>query len=65
MEANKKTIVDAANYAGIYEDKWFGKIEVFLKANQLWFKSYRSPKLNGPMQFYKPILLPLSGNTRI
>ncbi len=53
VEANKKTIVDAANYAGIYEDKWFGKIEVFLKANQLWFKSYRSPKLNGPMQFYK------------
>ena len=20
--------------------------------NQLWFKSYRSPKLNGPMQYY-------------
>ncbi len=38
---------------GLYEDKWFGKIEIFLKGNQLWFKSYRSPKLNGPMSFYK------------
>ncbi|MGC4036997.1 MAG: serine hydrolase [Chitinophagaceae bacterium] len=51
--ANKNKPVDASNYTGIYEDKWFGKIEVFLKGNQLWFKSYRSPKLNGPMQFYK------------
>ncbi|CAN5365347.1 hypothetical protein BH11BAC3_BH11BAC3_35370 [soil metagenome] len=38
---------------GIYEDKWFGKIEIFLKGNQLWFKSYRSPKLTGAMSFYK------------
>ena len=37
----------------MYEDKWFGKVEIFLKGNQLWFKSHRSPKLNGPMSFYK------------
>lgn len=24
-----------------------------MKGDQLWFKSYRSPKLNGPMYFYK------------
>jgi hypothetical protein len=36
-----------------YEDNWFGKIEIFMKENQLWFKSYRSPRLNGPMAFYK------------
>jgi len=41
------------DYTGIYEDKWFGKMEVFMKENQLWIKSYRSPKLNGPMSFYK------------
>lgn len=41
------------DFIGQYEDKWFGKIEVFLKGNQLWFKSLRSPKLNGQMQFYK------------
>lgn len=52
VEANKNSKVDVSNYTGIYEDKWFGKIEVFLNDNQLWFKSYRSPKLNGPMLFY-------------
>lgn len=41
------------DFIGQYEDKWFGKMEIFLKGNQLWFKSLRSPKLNGPMQFYK------------
>ena len=51
--AAKKVKINAQDYIGIYEDNWFGKIEVFLKGNQLWFKSYRSPKLNGPMQFYK------------
>jgi hypothetical protein len=28
-------------------------MEVFLNKGQLWLKSYRSPKLNGPMRFYK------------
>lgn len=52
--------VDAANdshinfedYIGIYKDNWFGKVEVLMKDDQLWFKSYRSPKLNGAMYFY-------------
>ncbi|RAJ32976.1 serine hydrolase [Pedobacter cryoconitis] len=44
--------IDPASYVGIYNDKWFGKAEVFLKGKQLWFKSYRSPKLSGPMSFY-------------
>jgi CubicO group peptidase (beta-lactamase class C family) len=48
-----KNAIKPADYVGIYKDDWFGKIEVFLKENQLWFKSYRSPKLNGPMQFYQ------------
>lgn len=41
------------DFTGIYEDKWFGKMEVFVKDNQLWIKSFRSPKLTGPMSFYK------------
>jgi CubicO group peptidase (beta-lactamase class C family) len=45
--------VKSEDYTGVYEDKWFGKVEVFMKGNQLWMKSYRSPKLNGPMSFYK------------
>lgn len=53
VAAAKNTAVKPTDYTGVYEDKWFGKIEIFLKDNQLWFKSLRSPKLNGPMKFYK------------
>ncbi|MDR6846021.1 serine hydrolase [Flavobacterium granuli] len=49
----KNTKINTSDYIGIYEDKWFGKIEIAMKGNQLWFKSLRSPKLNGPMSFYK------------
>lgn len=41
------------DYIGVYEDNWFGKVEVFKKGEQLWFKCHRSPKLNGPMHYYK------------
>ncbi|MBO6186658.1 MAG: serine hydrolase [Chryseobacterium sp.] len=49
----KNTTLKNEDLIGLYEDKWFGKVEISLKGNQLWFKSYRSPKLNGPMSFYK------------
>jgi CubicO group peptidase (beta-lactamase class C family) len=52
VEAEKNTAVKKEDYIGIYEDKWFGKVEVFLKDKQLWIKCHRSPKLNGPMAFY-------------
>ena len=51
--AAKNTKINPQDFTGIYEDKWFGKIEIFQKNNQLWFKALRSPKLNGMMQFYK------------
>jgi len=53
VAAAGKIPVKAENYTGIYEDKWFGKIEVLEKDKQLWFKSLRSPKLIGPMSSYK------------
>ncbi|MBS1735819.1 MAG: serine hydrolase [Bacteroidetes bacterium] len=53
VEQNKKIKINASDYTGIYEDPWFGKIEVSLKGDQLWFRAFRSPKLNGPMSFYK------------
>jgi hypothetical protein len=51
-EANDDHI-NPKDYIGVYEDPWFGKGEVFMKDDQLFFKSHRSPKLNGPMAFYK------------
>ena len=53
VDANKNTKISTADYVGIYEDKWFGKMEVFLRNGQLWIKAYRSPKLNGQLFFYK------------
>ena len=45
--------INTEDYIGIYRDSWFGEIEVYHKDNQLWFRSYRSPKLTGPMSYYK------------
>ena len=45
--------IKVEDYVGIYEDNWFGKVEVYMKDNQLGFRSYRSPKLTGPMYHYK------------
>lgn len=52
VDSIKDTKIKKENYIGIYEDNWFGKMEVFSKGNQLFIKSLRSPKLNGPMYFY-------------
>jgi CubicO group peptidase (beta-lactamase class C family) len=61
VTANVWATVDAANqnninlehYIGTYVDNWFGKVEIDTLDNQLWFKSLRSPKLFGPMFYYK------------
>ncbi len=53
VKSNKKIKILPDDYIGIFEDKWFGKIEIFMKNDKLWFKSYRSPKLNGEMYYYK------------
>ncbi|MBC8321049.1 MAG: serine hydrolase [Bacteroidetes bacterium] len=45
--------INPEDYIGVYNDIWFGKVEVYLRDYQLWFRSYRSPKLTGPMYYYK------------
>ena len=53
VEANKNTTIKKQNYIGIYEDDWFGKVEIFDNDGELWFKSLKSPRLNGKMSLYK------------
>lgn len=53
VKTSNKSSIKNEDFMGIFEDQWFGKIEIFQKDKQLWFKSYRSPKLIGQMQFYK------------
>lgn len=52
-KSNESACVPLKNYVGMYHDKWFGAIEIKLLEGDLWFKSYRSPKLFGPMSHYK------------
>jgi hypothetical protein len=52
VEEAKKIPIKNSDYIGIYEENWFGKVEVFEKDKKLWIKSYRSSKLNGLLLFY-------------
>ncbi|WP_299251678.1 serine hydrolase [uncultured Aquimarina sp.] len=52
VQANKNVKINRDNYLGIYQDNWFGKVEVLEKNGDLWFKSEKSPRLNGKMAFY-------------
>ena len=40
-------------YAGTYEDKWFGKVNVIQSNGKLRFTSVKSPRLKGDMLYYK------------
>ncbi len=52
VESVKDIKINNKNFVGVFEDNWFGKVEVFEKNNELWIKSYRSPQLIGQMFFY-------------
>jgi CubicO group peptidase (beta-lactamase class C family) len=58
INSNKNTTYNKNNYIGLYEDNWFGKVEILENNGDLWFKSYKSPKLNGKCVFIKKIHLP-------
>jgi len=52
VASNSKLELINSDYIGVYKDKWFGEVEVYMNGDQLWFKSLRSPKLNGPLAYY-------------
>ncbi len=53
VEENKFRSLNLDAYTGVYHDDWFGRVVVGVKNGQLWFSSLRSPKLSGPMHYYK------------
>jgi len=53
VDSNKNTKIDFNAYTGTYNDPWFGDITVSEQNGSLWFTCKRSPKLNGPMFYYK------------
>jgi hypothetical protein len=52
VKVNKDAKISKDNYVGVYEDDWFGKVEIFVKNDDLSFKSHKSPRRNGKMAFY-------------
>ncbi len=53
VDLAKSQPIQFENYKGTYKDNWFGEIEIFEKEGELWFKSLRSTKLTGRMNYYK------------
>lgn len=53
VEQNKNSNIDFSRYTGSYIDPWFGEVNIYIRDGRLWFGSIRSPKLTGPMYFYK------------
>ncbi len=41
------------NFTGMYNDDWFGQVEIYEQNKHLWFRSIRSPRLSGPMYYYR------------
>jgi len=53
VEAAGDAQINPNDYTGIYEDKWFGKVKIYKEGDQLWFSSFRSPALTGPMFYFR------------
>ncbi len=53
VEVADASNIKQKNYIGLYEDKWFGNVEVYRNKGKMHIRSHRSPKLNGELQFYK------------
>lgn len=45
--------IDLKKYTGVFQDPWFGKIEITLNDGKLYFQAMKSPKLQGSMSYYK------------
>lgn len=45
--------IDLKKYAGVFEDPWFGKINISMKNGKLFFEALKSPKLQGYMSYFK------------
>ncbi|MGM0934405.1 MAG: serine hydrolase [Bacteroidota bacterium] len=54
VEKNSKMDKDImSNYAGTYQDPWFGKVNISMKDGKLRFKAENVSDLQGDMSFYK------------
>lgn len=57
-EGTGSVLLSLKDYAGAYEDNWFGQVDITLKSGALQFASQKSPKMIGTLE-------PHSGHTFI
>jgi len=53
VEEKNPSPIAIDQYVGTYTDDWFGEVEISKQGDHLYFTSKKSPKLSGPMYFYK------------
>ncbi|TAE38409.1 MAG: serine hydrolase [Sphingobacteriales bacterium] len=49
----KSATANLKNYVGTFTDSWFGQVSISQQNEQLFFAAHNSPKLKGPITFYK------------
>ena len=64
VEKADASVINETDYIGVYEDQWFGKVEIYKDGDQLRIWCHRSPKLNGSMHFYKANTFAIRWNYR-
>jgi CubicO group peptidase (beta-lactamase class C family) len=52
-QGKSKTTPNLDTYTGSFSDNWFGEVTISREKDGLYFRSAKSPKLQGPMYFYK------------
>jgi CubicO group peptidase (beta-lactamase class C family) len=49
----KSATANLKNYVGTFTDSWFGQVSISQQNGQLFFAAHNSPKLKGPITYYK------------
>lgn len=65
VEKEKKTKIDLTQFAGTYEDPWFGTVNITFENQQLIFQSVKAPNLKGKMHFYNANTFAIKWDDRI
>lgn len=58
VASSKNVKTKIKTYTGMYEDKWFGKIEVYQKGEKLYIRALRSQNSTASFNMSKMTLLP-------
>ncbi|MFD1096490.1 serine hydrolase [Salegentibacter chungangensis] len=64
QKSTKTEKINLDNYTGVYNDPWFGKVNITKKEGKLYFESENIADFKGEMSFYKGITFVVKWNDR-